>query len=634
MKKPFLSLLIVSIFLLSGCNSQAEVIPEIPAPVVETLSLNEYPTYQISELGQIMAVQEIELVAKAAGTIGQLTAMVGDPVISGQVLAVIDFDESNNPAQVNYDNANIQLMNARQNYDEAVANNQSSITQAELRVKSLENSLDRLKRNLDELYATNKSTQITLELQLENAEKNADTANVNYNNIVDQFDQSWLDLFKSAKTSLDGVFINLDTSFSTIENIINPNNAFHFYSGSMPTGLGDRDSRQRNKVANFYNTLKDELPRYQNNYEGYLPLNEDTLDSVIAEARKATDDMSVFTSLMRTLLQNSLIRGGLTQFKLDTYINQVGAIEGSVIGQTSAVDGLEKALASLKLSKTSQIATADNNRIIANNQFVNANTSLIQFQTTSIGNVQDLQTQITQTYNDLFSSQANLDSISRSAYIANNGKNLEINTLNNQLRLAEKSLTNNKITSSITGVLSEFVVDEGDYVAPGTYLGKVIQYEQVKVVFYVSKENADKLNLGKSFTFSIEEDSEEFIGMIAKISPSANPQNKKIKIEGSVQNSNLFLKPETFITLHLDISGETFDSTKVYVPMNSIIFAQNSQYVYVLENEQAIRRNIKVGKIHGIWMEVLDGLGKSDILIVDGQRNLPPDGGVDVQVIQ
>ena len=68
--------------------------------------------------------------------------------------------------------------------------------------------------------------------------------------------------------------------------------------------------------------------------------------------------------------------------------------------------------------------------------------------------------------------------------------------------------------------------------------------------------------------------------------------------------------------------------------MNSIIFAQNDRYVYVVKNDQAIRRNVEVGPVYGMWIEISQGLSKSDDLIVDGHRNLPPAGNIEVTVVQ
>ena len=88
-----------------------------------------------------------------------------------------------------------------------------------------------------------------------------------------------------------------------------------------------------------------------------------------------------------------------------------------------------------------------------------------------------------------------------------------------------------------------------------------------------------------------------------------------------------------FVNLTLDLSDRSFDPAKVYVPMNSIIFSQNDRYVYLYENGQAIRHSIEIGEVLGSWVEVLGGLSRQDQLIVEGHRNLPTAGGVDVTIV-
>ena len=635
MKKPLFAVLLVYVLLLSACTDEVQEMTVVPPTSVRVLDLNEKPQYQISEVGTIKAIQEVELVSKAAGTIGPFSVKLGDPVEAGAVLAVIAYDEANNPAKVNYDSAQLQLANARQTYSETVANNQDSITQAQLNVQTLETSLGRLQRNLDELQVTNESTETTLKLQLENAEKNADTAELNYQTMVDQFDQSWIDLMKSTKASLEGMMVSLDSSFSTLEGILNPSKNQHFNVSDLNKAYGVRDSRQRLDAVNHYNAYRSQVDRYMIDYEAQLPLNEYTVQPAIAVLKDMAEELRVLMGDVRVMFNNSVTGVSLSQATLDSTIAMVSSAEATVLAQVNAANSLEQVIASFKLDRTSQTATADNNRIIANNQLADAQNALLSFQTTGSGALQDLEVQIEQTNNNLLSAQASLDSARRSAGIQNSAKNLEISTLNNQVRLAEKSLDDNRVVSSIDGMLSELAVDEGDYVSVGTYLGKVIQSEQVKVVFYVSEDIADRLVLGQRFHFSASNGTvHDYTGVINKIAPAVDASNKKIRVEGAVANADLFLKPEMFINLTMDVSGQTFDASKVYVPMNSIIFGQNEQYLYVLKEGMAVKQNIEIGDMYGSWVEVVTGVTKDDVLIIEGQRNLPPAGGVEVTIVQ
>ena len=634
MKKRFLSLLIITLLFLSACAPEAIEVSEVPAPNVQVLDLNERPSYQITEVGTIKADQEIELVAKAAGTIGPFAVKLGDSVFAGQTLAVINYDESNNTAQVNYDNAQLQLANARQTVNETFANSQDSVTRARLRAQTLESSLGRLQRNLAELRTTNRSTEETLKLQLENAEKNAETAEVNYQNVVNQFEQSWKDLLQSATNTLDSVFTHLESEFIAVEDIINPTNAFHFTVSILNSSFGTRDSIQRTETVNAYNDYKGKLDERQADYQAYLPLHDSNIDEALDLGQDASEELRTLISKIRLMLSNSLTSASLSQSTMDAYIAQAGAAESIMLGDVAALNSLEKTLQSFRLDRASQTSTADNNRIIAGNQLTDASNALFKFSTTGKGSVQDLQTQIAQTSNDLLSAQADLDSATRNATIQNSAKTLEVNTFNNQLRLAQKSLDDNKVISTISGSFSELAVDEGDYVTPGTYLAKVIQHDEVKVVFYVSEQVAGSLVSGQPVYFSVQNERQhDYVGSINKISPSADSVNKKIRIEAVVNNTGYHLKPEMFVNLTLDLTDRAFKGTTVYIPMNSIIFSQNDRYVYLLEGGQAVRRSIEIGDVLGSWVEVLSGLSKQDQLIVEGHRNLPSAGGIAVTVV-
>ncbi|MDH5596887.1 MAG: efflux RND transporter periplasmic adaptor subunit [Candidatus Peregrinibacteria bacterium] len=631
MKLKFFALSVLTLFALSACGDKVSEEITLPPPSVQVLDLSKPPVYHISEVGQVKAQQEVELIAKAAGTIGQISAKIGDEVEAGRVLAVIDFDETNNPARVNYDTVNLQLSGARQNYSQIQANNQDQITRAGLRVQTLESTLSRLQRNLDELRATNETTRATMELQVENANQNLDTAEVNYQNLLAQFEQSWEDLLASTQTSLDGVWVNVDSQFARINDFMNPYNISRISSGDLNRYFGARSSLQKNDTTNAYNDYKVALEESKTEYSRYLPLNEVRTAGAIDLVHSVLDDFRNLLSMIRVMLNNSIAGSGLPQGTLDAYLMTVSTAEGIALGDTSALNMARQRVEQFKLDRITQTATAENNVVIAGNRLAEAQNALNQFQIGSVGSLHDLEAQITQTSNELLAAQADMASAQRNLSISGTGQRLEISTLENQLRLAEQNLDNNQITSSIKGTLSEFTVDEGDYVTPGFYLGRVIQRDSVKIVTYLSKENADRLTLGQSFEYEIE-GGEKALGVISKIAPSADPANKKIRVEGVAANKELELKPETFINLQLDLSTEAFEPGSIYVPMNAIIFTQNNQYVFVVEDGLARKQDVEIGDLFDNFVEITNGLSQSDLLIVEGHRNLPATRSVEVHV--
>ncbi|MBU0728033.1 efflux RND transporter periplasmic adaptor subunit [Patescibacteria group bacterium] len=617
------ALVFASVFLFSGCVPKDEVIAEKPIPQVEVMDLSETPEYIISEVATIKATQQIEIISEAAGTINQLSAYLGKTVSANELLAVIDYGDVNNIAQINLDTALSQLANAQQNLDEAKANNQDAVQQAEISVENLESTLEKLERNLEELKVTNESSLNTMQLAVDNTKTSTDTAQVTYDDILGQFEQSWEDYYDSAESYLDAVLVNANSYYRFATDILNPDSVTTVTTQSLPSTLGVYDSAQKNNVVNSYNDILGIVESAESTYESNLPLNEDNIDEVLDEVGDMVSNMRSFIGEMRVLLDNSIAGGNLSEVTLSSYTTSVIAYESTVLGDINTVNTLSQNYQSLQLSETTQTATASNNLIVANNQLTDAENTLGQFEITSESSVKDLENQIEQTEKQLESAETNLDSAMRSRDIANNAKELEIKTLENQVRLAQESLENNRITTSISGMVSELYVDEGDYVTPGMLIAEVIQHKQIKVVFYVSKDIANKLSVNHPITFKVSDNGgHTFSGVISKISPSVDQLTKKIKIEALASNEDLSLRSGMFANIAVDVSGQTFEDGGIYIPLNSVIVGQNEQFVFIVEEGIAVRKDVEMGDIFDKWVEITEGLTKADALVTEGHRNL------------
>lgn len=106
-------------------------------------------------------------------------------------------------------------------------------------------------------------------------------------------------------------------------------------------------------------------------------------------------------------------------------------------------------------------------------------------------------------------------------------------------------------------------------------------------------------------------------GVINVISPIANFQSKKIEIEIIVNNSDKRLTPETFVTVEIPTQNQPSN----LVPLKALIVTQNESYVFVVENNKAIKKIVITKETQGSFIEVT-GLLMTEILIVNGARDL------------
>lgn len=620
---------------LNACNQTetAEEATVIPATPVSVWSPSNSPTYLLKEVGTVKALQEVEVVAKAGGIVDKLNVEVGDSVNADQALGKIDLSANSNTL-INLSNANNQLANAQRGYDEGLANNQNLVNQTKLRAENLETTLARLERNLRELEKGNTSTENSLDLQVSTAEQNVENTQINLVNLEKQFQQSVDDFFSRTEVTADSLLVNADSYYQTATNIINSSRKNRIHSDDFNYLLGASNSSQRNQTINLYNDFSSNIERKKEDIEELFPLNEDNFNEAMSHLKEVVEMGRELNAAMRVLLQNSNSSVNLPAPTLESYKSQVAAAETGSLQDLSTVNNLPSSYQELERQQNTQLATAQNNLTVAQNQLTDTQNSLNQFGTSGSGSIKDLENQIESTKNDLANAYLDYENTIRTAELQNNAKDLEIQTYQNQVSLAKDALNDANLTAPIGGTVSEVYVDVGDTVNPGTQVLKINQQDQLKVVFYVTEKQARWLSVGQDVSATLNDSEKtQLQGRLIQIAPTADAQNRKIKVEANFDESSL--RPEMFVSLEVDVSEAVFKSSRLYVPLNAVVFDQTRQFVFVVEKNLpggplAQKRAIETGEVIDQWVEVTDGLDSEDHVIFEGSRGLEQGERVEV----
>ena len=623
--------LAVSVFLLSGCGEERKL-PSLPIPPakVEVLSENDKPVYEIKAVGTVKPMQEVEIVSLMAGTI-DLDVNLGSKVNAGELLATIDKNATDNSADIGLKSVKTQLQNAESTADETLANSDASVKQAEIQVETLQKSLDQLKRNFKEMQELNEKTQETMESQVETAKINSENASVAKETTEDQLNQSYDNFYKNAENSVNRFMTASRNLYESITDIINTNRKPTLFVSDIPAYLSISNQQQKNIVANLYNQIGKSLDEFQAEYEDTLPLNEENAENIVEEAGRLSEEVQSLAEAMRILLSSAHAGASFPESTLSAYKNVISAGESGAASTRDAMDTLLNAYRNLEISKNSQGTLSGNNAVIAEKQWNDAKNALSQFEIKRTAGEKDMENQIGQMERQLETAKTGLETAKRGYEIAKSGKAMEISLLKNQVALAQKSVNENQITSDIEGVISELNVDKGDHVNPGTVIGKVIQYEQIKIVFYVDETSAGYMKVNQAVNFEDMDKKEKKSAVISAIAPMADTVNKKIRVEAFTSNYDLNLKPETLVNLSVNVSNTTFDKNKIYVPLNSIMIDQNEKYVFIAgEDNTTKKRMVTTGKIFENWVEITSGLTKEDVVITEGQRNLEEGQAIEI----
>ena len=116
-------------------------------------------------------------------------------------------------------------------------------------------------------------------------------------------------------------------------------------------------------------------------------------------------------------------------------------------------------------------------------------------------------------------------------------------------------------------------------------------------------------------------------GVISEISPAISAETRTFKCKILIQNSELKLRPGMFVKADVVIDRS---ENVIIIPKNIVQTNRNRKFVYVVERNVAVIRNLTTGIEDDDNVEILDGLAENDQLIIRGYETLRANSRVKV----
>ena len=114
---------------------------------------------------------------------------------------------------------------------------------------------------------------------------------------------------------------------------------------------------------------------------------------------------------------------------------------------------------------------------------------------------------------------------------------------------------------------------------------------------------------------------------ISELSPAISTETRTFKGKLLIDNNQSKLRPGMFVKA--DIVVEKADSA-IIIPKQVVISRRNRKYVYIVERNSAVLRNIQTGLEDEVNIEVTEGLNEDDNLIIRGYETLRENSRVKV----
>ena len=191
-------------------------------------------------------------------------------------------------------------------------------------------------------------------------------------------------------------------------------------------------------------------------------------------------------------------------------------------------------------------------------------------------------------------------------------------------------LERTSIYSPTAGQLNDIIVEEGEYVPVGTPVAEVVDNDTVKVVVDMPERDISFFSVGQTVEVFVNVKGRDIsmTGGISFISELADLQTRSTRVEISLDNEKRLLRSGQIVLVRLT---RQIIKDAIMIPLLAVIPMEDSKTVYVVNSEEAHRRQVEIGVIKGDHVLVKSGLKPGDRLIIAGHRFVAP--GQKVKVV-
>jgi len=199
-----------------------------------------------------------------------------------------------------------------------------------------------------------------------------------------------------------------------------------------------------------------------------------------------------------------------------------------------------------------------------------------------------------------------------------------------QLELAQINLRESTIVSPIDGIITEKHIDEGNLINVGDSIITIADMKLVKVIVGLAERYQTMVRPGLSARIYVDSyPGRPFTAEVYSVYPALDEQTRTLKVEIRMDNTEMLLKPGMFtrVTLITDSKEDV-----VIVPRDVVLGGRidDEPYVFVVADEMAEKRFVKIGVKQADMWEIIEGLRPYERLVVNGMNYLADGSKVSV----
>lgn len=191
----------------------------------------------------------------------------------------------------------------------------------------------------------------------------------------------------------------------------------------------------------------------------------------------------------------------------------------------------------------------------------------------------------------------------------------------NQIEASGKIVENFPVYATISGTVTEKLVEKGEYIKQGQALFKIANLNTVWANFDIYESQIGLFRKGQQVKITTNAyPNREFNGTVDFINPVLNTQTRTVKLRVVLDNKSDIFKPGMFVSANIKAS-QNGSNEKISIPASAVLWTGERSVVYLKTNPDSPifeMKEISLGNKIGDNYEVLDGLFLGNEIVTNG----------------
>ena len=186
------------------------------------------------------------------------------------------------------------------------------------------------------------------------------------------------------------------------------------------------------------------------------------------------------------------------------------------------------------------------------------------------------------------------------------------------LEIARKNLADSKVVAPISGVVSSRTAEPGEQMSIGHVVLRIEDLSSKEAVAFIPARYYPEVTEGKTQFSLVMNGRDAGLHTITYRSPTVDPALRTFEIKGKIAGEGDTVVPGDMATIKL-----VFETRQgLSVPTAAVVFRNGKNIVFVVENNQAVEREVTIGLENDFNTEIRSGLKAGEVVVTEGQSLL------------